>query len=93
MVHIHELVTIFPAREYITDEENIRESLHDIENELDEQIAYFKREEKLIEAQRIEQRTRYDIEMLREVGFTTGIENYSRHFDRRPPGQRALHLD
>ena len=92
VIHIHELVTIFPAREYITDEEHIRESLHDIENELDEQIAYFKREEKLIEAQRIEQRTRYDIEMLREVGFTTGIENYSRHFDRRPPGSAPFTL-
>ena len=93
VVHVHELVTIFPAREYITDEEHIREALHDIEIELEEQINYFKREDKLIEAQRIEQRTRYDIEMLREVGFTTGIENYSRHFDRRAAGQRALHLD
>ena len=81
---MHELVTIFPAREYITDDEHIREALQDIELELEEQIRYFKREDKLLEAQRIEQRTRYDIEMLREVGFTTGIENYSRHFDRRP---------
>ncbi len=92
VVHVHNLVTIFPAREYITDEEHIREALHDIEGELEEQIAYFKREDKLIEAQRIEQRTRYDIEMLREVGFTTGIENYSRHFDRRPPGSAPYTL-
>jgi len=92
VVHVHELVTIFPAREYITDEEHIREALHDIEIELEEQISYFKREDKLIEAQRIEQRTRYDIEMLREVGFTTGIENYSRHFDRRPPGSAPFTL-
>ncbi|MCY3779849.1 MAG: excinuclease ABC subunit UvrB [Chloroflexi bacterium] len=92
VVHIHNLVTIFPAREYITDEEHIREALTDIEAELEEQIAYFKREDKLIEAQRIEQRTRYDIEMLREVGFTTGIENYSRHFDRRPPGSAPYTL-
>ena len=92
VVHIHELVTIFPAREYITDEEHIREALHDIELELEEQIKHFKREDKLIEAQRIEQRTRYDIEMLREVGFTTGIENYSRHFDRRPEGSAPFTL-
>ncbi|MCY3833559.1 MAG: excinuclease ABC subunit UvrB [Chloroflexi bacterium] len=92
VVHIHDHVTIFPAREYITDEEHIREALHDIEIELEEQIKYFKREDKLIEAQRIEQRTRYDIEMLREVGFTTGIENYSRHFDRRPPGSAPFTL-
>ncbi|MCY4539670.1 MAG: excinuclease ABC subunit UvrB [Chloroflexi bacterium] len=92
VIHRHELVTIFPAREYITDEEHIREALHDIEAELEEQIKYFKGEDKLIEAQRIEQRTRYDIEMLREVGFTTGIENYSRHFDRRPAGSAPFTL-
>lgn len=92
VVHVHELVTIFPAREYITDDEHIREALHDIEAELEQQVAQFKREDKLIEAQRIEQRTRYDIEMLREVGFTTGIENYSRHFDRRPPGSAPYTL-
>ncbi len=92
VVHVHQLVTIFPAREYITDDEHIREALQDIELELEEQILYFKREDKLLEAQRIEQRTRYDIEMLREVGFTTGIENYSRHFDRRAPGSAPFTL-
>ncbi len=92
VIHTHELVTIFPAREYITDEEHIREAIADIEVELEEQIKYFKGEDKLIEAQRIEQRTRYDVEMLREVGFTTGIENYSRHFDRRPPGSAPFTL-
>jgi len=88
----HDSVTIFPAREYITDDEHIHEALHDVERELEQQVAYFKREDMLIEAQRIEQRTRYDIEMLREVGFTTGIENYSRHFDRRPPGSAPFTL-
>ena len=92
VVHVHQHVTIFPAREYITDEEHIRDALGDIELELEEQIKTFKREDKLIEAQRIEQRTRYDIEMLREVGFTTGIENYSRHFDRRAPGSAPFTL-
>ena len=90
--HSHELVTVFPAREYITDDEHIREALHDIEKELEEQVNYFKKKDKLIEAQRIEQRTRYDVEMLREVGFTTGIENYSRHFDRRAPGSAPFTL-
>lgn len=92
VMHHHEQVTIFPAREYITDEEHIQEALHDIEAELEEQIKYFKGEDKLVEAQRIEQRARYDIEMLREVGFTTGIENYSRHFDRRPAGSAPYTL-
>ena len=92
VIHTHQLVTVFPAREYITDEEHVQEAIHDIEVELEERIRYFKREEKLIEAQRIEQRTRYDVEMLREVGFTTGIENYSRHFDRRPPGSAPFTL-
>lgn len=92
VIHSHEQVTIFPAREYITDDEHIHEALDDIEKELEEQIRRFKQEDKLVEAQRIEQRTRYDIEMLREVGFTSGIENYSRHFDRRPPGSAPFTL-
>ena len=92
VIHEHNMVTVFPAREYITDDEHIREALHDIEKELEEQVNYFKKEDKLIEAQRIEQRTRYDVEMLREVGFTTGIENYSRHFDRRAPGSAPFTL-
>ncbi len=92
VLHQHSLITIFPAREYITDEENVREALGNIELELEEQLALLKREDKLVEAQRLEQRTRYDIEMLREVGFTTGIENYSRHFDRRPPGSAPFTL-
>ena len=92
VIHSHERVTIFPAREYITDDEHIHEALDDIEKELEDQIRRFKQEDKLVEAQRIEQRTRYDIEMLREVGFTSGIENYSRHFDRRPPGSAPFTL-
>ena len=88
----HSLVTIFPTREYITDDDNIQAALNDIEDELEQQIAYFKKEDKLVEAQRIEQRTRYDIEMIREVGFTSGIENYSRHFDRRGAGSAPYTL-
>jgi excinuclease ABC subunit B len=79
-------VTILPAKQFVTDEEHTRQAVRAIEEELEAQIAYFKSQDKLVEAQRIEQRTRYDIEMLREVGYTTGIENYSRHIDQRPPG-------
>lgn len=86
IINEHKHIVIFPSREYITNDENLRLAVHDIERELEEQIARFKREGKLVEAQRIEQRTRYDIDMIREVGFTSGIENYSRHLDRRPPG-------
>jgi excinuclease ABC subunit B len=82
----HEAVVIFPASQYIPDEEKMTLAIRDIEAELEDQIAFFKREGKLLEAQRIEQRTRYDLEMLREMGFTSGIENYSRHMDQRAPG-------
>ena len=82
----HETVVIFPAAQFMPDEEKLRQAIHDIEQELEDQIAYFKREGKLLEAQRIEQRTRYDLEMLREMGFTSGIENYSRHLDQRAAG-------
>ncbi|GAB4508938.1 MAG: excinuclease ABC subunit UvrB [Anaerolineae bacterium] len=79
-------VTIFPAKQFVTDEDKTRQALHDIERELEEQVRFFKNEGKLVEAQRIEQRTRYDLEMIREVGYTSGIENYSRHLDQRAAG-------
>ncbi len=79
-------VSIFPAKHYLTEGEKLKAAIADIEKELEERIALFKSEGKLIEAQRIEQRTRYDIEMLKEVGYCSGIENYSRHLDRRGPG-------
>jgi excinuclease ABC subunit B len=82
----HETIVVFPAAQFMADQDKMQAALHGIERELEEQIAYFKREGKLIEAQRIEQRTRYDLEMLREMGFTGGIENYSRHLEQRPPG-------
>jgi excinuclease ABC subunit B len=82
----HEVVVVFPATQYVADDEKMQQAIHDIETELEDQIAYFKREGKMLEAQRIEQRTRYDLEMLREMGFTSGIENYSRHLDQRAPG-------
>jgi len=77
---------IFPAKHFITEEDKLRAAIRDIEQELEERVAYFKQNDMLLEAQRIEQRTRYDLEMLREVGYCSGIENYSRPLDQRPPG-------
>ncbi len=88
----HSEVEIFPARHFITPQEQLEEAIGDIEKELEEQLALFKAQGKLLEAQRIEQRTRYDLEMLREIGYCNGVENYSRHLARRPPGSRPWTL-
>ncbi len=85
-------VAIFPASHYVTQEDKLERAIEVIEEELLERIAYFKDQGKLLEAQRIEQRTRYDIEMLREVGFCQGIENYSRIISQRAPGSRPFTL-
>ncbi len=77
---------IFPAKHYVTDESRMEKTLFDIEMELESRLAYFKNNGQLLEAQRLEQRTRYDLEMLREVGTCAGIENYSRLIDQRAPG-------
>ncbi len=79
-------VSIYPAKQYLTDSDKMKEAIADIEAELEERLAFFKESGKFLEAQRIEQRTRYDLEMLKEVGYCSGIENYSRHLDRRAPG-------
>lgn len=81
-----EETSIYPAKHFITDEEKLKAALRDIEEELQERIKYFKDNEQHLEGQRIEQRTRYDLEMLREVGYCSGIENYSRHLDQRRAG-------
>ena len=80
-----EELNLYPAKHYITEEEKLSQAIEDIEQELEEQLAYLTSQGKLLEAQRLEQRTRYDLEMLREVGYCSGIENYSRHLDQRPP--------
>ncbi|MDZ7844842.1 MAG: excinuclease ABC subunit UvrB [Anaerolineales bacterium] len=80
-----EELRLFPAKHYITEEEKLKQAIRDIEKELEDQLAYFTSQGKLLEAQRLEQRTRYDLEMLKEVGYCSGIENYSRHLDQRPP--------
>lgn len=79
-------VSIYPNTHYATDPEYMDTAIAAIEEELEQQVAYFKSQNKLIEAQRIEQRTRYDMEMLREVGFCTGVENYSRPLSGRAAG-------
>ena len=79
-------IEIYPAKHYIASEERLKKAITDIEQELDSQVTYFKNNGKLLEAQRIEQRCRYDLEMLKEVGYCSGIENYSRHLDQRPAG-------
>ncbi len=79
-------VSVYPAKHYMTEGEKFKEALGNIEAELEERLALFKQEGKLLEAQRLEQRTRYDLEMLKEVGYCSGIENYSRHLDGRAAG-------
>ncbi len=82
----HEAIKIFPAKQFVTEDDLLRQALHDIEQELEQRIAELKAAGRLLEAQRLEQRTRYDLEMIRELGYTSGIEYYSRHLDQRPPG-------
>jgi excinuclease ABC subunit B len=79
-------IEIFPAKHYIAAEDKLKQAIHDIESELEAQTKYFKENNKLLEAQRIEQRTMYDLEMLKEVGYCSGVENYSRHLDQRQAG-------
>jgi excinuclease ABC subunit B len=83
-----ESVAIYPAKYFVTSPEKVEKAIENIKEELRERVAYFVKENKLIEAQRIEQRTMFDIEMIKEVGYCSGIENYSRHMDGRPPGSR-----
>lgn len=85
-------VSIFPASHYVASEEKMNRALVTIDEELQERIRWFKDRGKLLEAQRIEQRTKYDVEMLREIGRCKGIENYSRHINNLPPGTRPYTL-
>ena len=85
-------VSIFPASHYVTSKENMERAILSVDEELEERIKWFKDRGKLIEAQRIEQRTRYDLEMLREIGSCKGIENYSRHINGLPIGFRPYTL-
>lgn len=85
-------VAIFPASHFVTREEKLLVAIENIEKELEERLADMRENGKLLEAQRLEQRTRYDLEMMREMGFCSGIENYSRHLTLRPPGSTPYTL-
>jgi len=92
IIGIRNHCAIFPASHYVTTKEKMERAIQSIEAELEERVAYLRKENKLVEAQRLEQRTRYDIEMMREVGFCQGIENYSRHISGREPGSPPFTL-
>lgn len=85
-------ISIFPASHYVTSKEKLELAISGIETELEERLAYYRENDMYLEAQRIEQKTKYDIEMLREMGTCKGIENYSRHLTGRGAGERALTL-
>ncbi len=85
-------VAIYPAKHFLTTPEQLKLAIKGIEKELQERLEYFRSQDKLLEAQRLESRTNYDIEMLREIGYCSGIENYSRHLSGRKPGERPYAL-
>lgn len=92
IVSDREHIAIFPASHFVTGEDKLRVAMKNIEAELEEQLKYFRENDKLLEAQRLEQRTRYDLEMMDEMGFCSGIENYSRHITLREPGSTPYTL-
>ena len=85
-------IAIFPASHYVVSQDKIKAACDNIEKEMEERVRFFKGEDKLIEAQRIAERTNFDVEMLRETGFCSGIENYSRHLNGMPPGAPPMTL-
>lgn len=87
-----ETIPIYPAKYFVTTRDQVNRAIHSIDEELREQLKYFWSQEKYLEAQRLEQRTKYDIEMMREIGYCSGVENYSRHMDGRAPGSRPYCL-
>jgi excinuclease ABC subunit B len=87
-----DMVRIFPATHYVAGQERMERAVRDIETELEQRLAEFERQGKLLEAQRLRMRTQYDMEMIRQVGFCSGIENYSRHIDGRPAGSAPATL-
>jgi excinuclease ABC subunit B len=87
-----ESAPIYPAKYFVTDREKMQKAIYNIELELAERLEVFRKEEKYLEAQRLEQRTKFDIEMMKEIGYCSGIENYSRHMDGRASGSRPFNL-
>src|SRR5690606_11865715 len=92
VIEERDTLTIYPATHYVTTEEKMKRAIRTIQEELQERLAYLRREGKLLEAQRLEQRTLYDLEMLEQVGVCQGIENYSRHLTGRAPGEAPATL-
>jgi excinuclease ABC subunit B len=93
--HGHDILTVFtlyPAKQFVTPHDKLNRALTTIRQELDERIIFFEKHGKLLEAQRLKMRTEYDLEMIQEMGFCSGIENYSRHLSGRPPGSRPYTL-
>jgi excinuclease ABC subunit B len=87
-----ESAPIYPAKYFVTDREKMQKAIYNIELELADRLEVFRKEEKYLEAQRLEQRTKFDIEMMKEIGYCSGIENYSRHMDGRASGSRPFNL-
>ena len=83
---------VYPAKYFVSNRDQVQRAIHDIEIELDERLKFFRSQEKYLEAQRLEQRTKFDIEMMKEIGYCSGIENYSRYMDGRAPGTRPYNL-
>lgn len=92
ILRVEDEIQVFPAKHYITEESRMKRAIADIEAELAERIQYFKERDMFLEAQRIEQRTNFDLEMIRATGYCAGIENYSRHMDQRAPGSHPWTL-
>ncbi|MEK0452018.1 MAG: hypothetical protein RL088_4286 [Verrucomicrobiota bacterium] len=93
--HVHEQLThltLFPAKQFVTPHDRLRVAMNSIREEMQERVVWFEKNNKLLEAQRIKMRTEYDLEMMQEMGFCSGIENYSRHLSGRAPGSRPYTL-
>ncbi|MGY6520194.1 MAG: excinuclease ABC subunit UvrB [Mongoliitalea sp.] len=86
------IISIFPANLFVTGKDTIDQAIHEIQDDLMAQVAFFERDLKFIEAKRLKERTEFDLEMIRELGYCSGVENYSRYFDRRQPGTRPFCL-
>jgi excinuclease ABC subunit B len=85
-------IPIYPAKYFVSNRDQVQKAIYGIEQELEERLQYFRKEEKYLEAQRLEQRAKFDIEMMKEIGYCSGIENYSRYMDGRSPGSRPYNL-
>ncbi|MGA0233937.1 MAG: DEAD/DEAH box helicase family protein, partial [Saprospiraceae bacterium] len=86
------IVTIFPANLFVTGKDTINQAIREIQDDLVEQVQFFEDERRFLEAKRLKERTEFDLEMIREIGYCSGVENYSRYFDRRTPGTRPFCL-